>query len=78
MQRCDLPEDAKSHWCETKVGALLEIAPNPHVVEKSRDVVASLAHSAAFGKQFAAHAWFLGFAAALLKFFIADGSSTNW
>lgn len=142
MQRCDLPEDAKSHWCETKVGALLEIAPNPHDVDpcpqvptkfldvvrmeqvtreikravpkgqtfeslekspptpsadsretvattaaeifaeppvvESRDVVASLAHSAAFGKQLAAHAWSLGFAAALLKFFIADGSSTNW
>ncbi len=30
MQRSDLPEDAKSHWCETKVGALLEIAANPH------------------------------------------------
>jgi hypothetical protein len=147
MQRCDLPEDAKSHWCETKVGALLEIAPNPHDVDpcpqvptkfldvvrmeqvtreikravpkgqtfessekspptssadsssadsreavattaeeifaeppvvESRDVVASLADSAAFGKQLAAHAWSLGFAAALLKFFIADGSSTNW
>lgn len=30
MQCCDLPEDAKSHWCETKVCVLLEIAPNPH------------------------------------------------
>ena len=147
MQRCDLPEEAKSHWCETKVGALLEIAANPHGVDpcpqvptkfldvvrmeqvtreikravpkgqtfessekspltsnanspsadsceavvttaeeifaeppvvESRDVVASLADSAAFGKQLAAHAWSLGFAAALLKFFIADGSSTNW
>ncbi len=27
MQRCDLPEDAKSHWCETKVGILLELEP---------------------------------------------------
>ena len=142
MQRCDLPEDAKSHWCETKVGVLLEIAPSPHDADPcpqvptkfldvvrmeqvtreikravpkgqtfesaekspltsnanscaavvttaedifveppvvvSRDVVASLADSAAFGKQLAAHAWSLGFAAALLKFFIADGSSTNW
>jgi hypothetical protein len=147
MQRCDLPADAKSHWCETKVGVLLEIAANPHdadpcpqvptkfldvvrmeqvtreikrsvpkgqtfessekspltpnanspgtdsceavittaaevfaepPVVKSRDVVASLADSAEFGKQLAAHAWSLGFAAALLKFFIADGSSTNW
>ena len=33
MQRCDLPADAKSHWCETKVGVLLEIAPNPHDVD---------------------------------------------
>ena len=147
MQRCDLPEEAKSHWCETKVGVLLEIVANPHdadpcpqvptkfldvvrmeqvtreikravpkgqtfessekspptpsadsssadsceavatmteeifaepPVVESRDVVASLADSAAFGKQLAAHAWSLGFAAALLKFFIADGSSTNW
>ena len=147
MQRCDLPQEAKSHWCETKVGVLLEIAANPHdhdpcpqipdkfwdlvkmeqvtreikcavpkgqafasaeksppatnddsinsdshasvappraeivaepPVVESRDVVASLADSAAFGKQLAAHAWSLGFAAAVLKSFIADGSSTNW
>lgn len=25
LQRCDLPEDAKSHWCESKVGILLEL-----------------------------------------------------
>ena len=30
MQRCDLPEDAKSHWCETKVGILLELKPSVH------------------------------------------------
>jgi len=30
MQRCDLPDDAKTRWCETKVGALLELEPNPH------------------------------------------------
>ena len=28
MRRCDLPEDAKSHWCETKVGILLELEPS--------------------------------------------------
>lgn len=150
MQRCDLPASAKSHWCETKVGVLLEIAPNPHAsdpcpqipdtfvdlarmeqvtreikravpkgqtfasvepvaaaenrdstpddsdetvadsrakrdpivaeppVVESRDVIASLADSTLFGKQLAAHAWSLGFAAALLKAFLADGSSTNW
>lgn len=150
MQRCDLPADAKSHWCETKVGVLLEIAPNPQAsdpcpqipdkfvdlvrmeqvtrqikravpkgqtfasiesvsaasnrdstpeasrdgvaassaerdeivaeppVVESRDVIASLADSAAFGKHLGAHAWSLGFAAALLKAFVADGSSTNW
>lgn len=160
MQRCDLPADAKSHWCETKIGVLLEIEPNPHDVDPcpqvpdkfldlvcmeqmtreikgavpkgqtfessmksvpapiantphdgsresaassgekpaarapivaerepivteppvvvSRDVIASLADSTAFGKQLAAHAWSLGFAAAQLKSFIADGSSTNW
>ena len=152
MQRCDLPENAKSHWCETKVGVLLELQPNPQdadpcpqvpskfldvvrmeqvtreikravpkgqsfasleksgspsshttanadttngdspetltdsaeeifaepPVVESRDVIASLADSAVFGKHLAAHAWSLGFAAALLKVFIADGSSTNW
>jgi hypothetical protein len=31
MQRCDLPDDAKSHWCESKVGALMELEPNPHL-----------------------------------------------
>lgn len=30
IQRCDLGEEAKSHWCETKVGALMELEPNPH------------------------------------------------
>ncbi len=44
----------------------------------SRDVIASLADSTTFGKQLAARAWSLGFAAALLKAFIADGSATNW
>lgn len=171
MQRCDLPEDAKSRWCETKVGALLELEPNPHdqdpcpqvpdkfldlakleeltreikravpkgsVFQKAdaaakaaadtadgtssacvsdpssaicsaacgasgvsseprdvvaearekivakppvvlgRDVVSSQADSTTFGKQLAAAAWALGFVAALLKAFIADGSSTNW
>lgn len=179
MQRCDLPEDAKSHWCETKVGALLELEPNPHdkdpcpeVPDKfldlakmdelsreikrsvpkgrkfqkadgaavntaqdaessapaappgepadhgsgpsqpgttsasqlpaaatesrdlvaeargevvaeppvvlGRDVVASLADSERFGTLLAAAAWALGFAAALLKAFVADGQSANW
>lgn len=27
LQRCDLPADAKSHWCETKVGIALELQP---------------------------------------------------
>ncbi len=141
IQRCDLPEEAKSHWCESKVGALLELKPNPQdsdpcpqvpdkflelgrvdeltreikrsapkgtvfqrgadneteaetppavaaparetVVAKppvieSRDVVASLANSATFGKLLAAHAWSLGFAGALLKAFVADGQASNW
>jgi hypothetical protein len=30
IQRCDLPEEAKSRWCETKVGALMELKPNLH------------------------------------------------
>ena len=178
MQRCDLPEEAKSHWCETKVGALLELEPNPHdsdpcsevpdkflnlakmeelsreikrsvpkgskfqkadaavgaacdpessappspagepadhgsgssqpgttsasqlpvaaaeshdVVAEARgevvaeppvvlgrDVVASLADSERFGTLLAAAAWGLGFAAALLKAFVADGQAANW
>lgn len=141
MQRCDLPDDAKSHWCETKVGALMELEPNPHIsdpcpqvptkflelgrvdemareikraapkgsafqradadkspaepsgacpaeppavviaeapVIESRDVVASLEGSAAFGKVLAMRAWALGFVGAWLKAFVADGSSSNW
>jgi hypothetical protein len=145
MQRCDLPETAKSHWCETKVGALLELKPSPHAedpcpelpdtfrdlaqMEKlareihltaaeraappgqvfckadpaagdaepadlvvraregvvldapevvARDVLASQAKSGDFGKQLAARAWSLGFPAATLKAFVADGQAANW
>jgi hypothetical protein len=141
FQRCDLPDGAKSHWCEDKIGALMELEPNPrdsdpcpevpdkflelgrvdeltreikrtapkasvfqrddeqksameppaeHAVPSreaiiaespvivSRDVVASLVDSAAFGKLLAAHAWMLGFAGALLKAFVADGQASNW
>jgi len=147
MQRCDLPEDAKTHWCETKVGALLELksskhkadpcpelpdtfrdlakmdkltreihlaatekaAPKGEVFQKAdaepvenehappdpiaeareavvfeppevegRDVTASLANSTHFGKQLAARAWALGFAAAPVKAFVADGLAGNW
>ena len=141
VQRCDLPEDAKSHWCETKVGALMQLEPNPHLsdpcpqvptkflqlgrvdelardikraapkgtvfqrtdadkspaepagadpveppaavvaeapVIESRDVMASLEDSTTFGKALAMRAWALGFAAAWLKAFVADGSTTNW
>jgi hypothetical protein len=53
------------------------IVMEPPVID-SRDVIASLVDSTQFGKQLAARAWSLGFAAALLKAFIADGSSTNW
>lgn len=140
MQRCDLPETAKTHWCETKVGALLEFQPDPkdsdpcpEVPDKfldlaqmdklareikrvaakgsvfqradavetaspppeavaearetvvaeppevlSRDVVATLEDNTAFGKHLAARAWALGFAAASLKAFVADGLPANW
>ncbi len=147
MQRCDLPEDAKSHWCETKVGILLELEPSepegdpcpelpdtfrnlakmdkltreihlsaaetlapkgqvfgPTAAESTRnehpppepiaeareavvfkpagiagrDVAASLSDSRCFGKQLAARAWSLGFAAALVKAFVADGQGANW
>jgi len=150
MQRCDLPETAKTHWCETKVAVLLELKPAPHAddpcpelpdtfrdlaeMEKltreihlaaaekaapqgevfrkadaaadeasedaapssdfiaearaavvheppeviARDVLASQAKSDEFGRQMAARAWSLGFAAALLKAFVGDGSSTVW
>lgn len=30
MQRCDLPEDAASHWCETKAGIVLTLKPEFH------------------------------------------------
>ena len=53
------------------------IVMEPPVIE-SREVVASLADSTTFGKQLAARAWSLGFAGALVKVFIGDGSSTNW
>lgn len=147
MQRCDLPKDAKTHWCETKVGALLEFKPSVHEADpcpelpdtfrdlakmdkltreihlaaaekaapqgqvfqkfdeepaetetappdliaeackavvfeppevEGRDVMASLAGSTHFGKQLAARAWALGFAAAPAKAFVADGLSGNW
>lgn len=143
MQRCDLPEDAKTHWCEMKVGVLEELKvethtedPFPQIPDKfldlvkmdevtreikrgvpkgtpferaaqeptaasgnvvddvitvarepvvakppvvlARDVVASLAASHTFGEQLAARAWSLGFASALNKAFVGDGSSTNW
>lgn len=147
MQRCDLPPDAKSHWCETKVGALLELKSSPHEEDpcpelpdtfgdlarmetltreihriageravpqdevfrragadpapneipppdalaevrdatafdppevESREVMASLTSSPHFGRQLAARAWSLGFAAAPVKAFVADGGSANW
>ncbi|MGK2884566.1 MAG: hypothetical protein ACSLE8_07290 [Rhodococcus sp. (in: high G+C Gram-positive bacteria)] len=152
MQRCDLPDEAKSHWCETKVGILLEWDAPEHegdpcpelpdtfanlakmdqltreihrvAAEKAapqgavfhsdergadgaetvenatgppdpiaqareaivfdppeltaRDVAASLSPSRDFGRQLAARAWSLGFAAAAGKAFVADGGSANW
>lgn len=147
MQRCDLPADAKSRWCETKVGILQELKPSSHegdpcpelpetfrnltkmdkltreihlaAAEKAappsevfqsaetklaesknsppdpiaeareavvfeppevvgRDVVASLVNSTHFGRQLEARAWSLGFAAAPVKAFIADGGTANW
>lgn len=143
MQRCDLPEDAKTNWCEMKVGVLEELKvehhredPFPQIPDKfldlakmdevtreiksgvpkgtpfervaqpptatsgnvvddvvsaarepvvakppvvlARDVAASLAQSHLFGEQLAARAWSLGFAGALKKAFVGDGSSTNW
>ncbi len=52
--------------------------PSTAVSHWCEDKIASLANRTTFGKQLAARAWSLGFAAALLKAFIADGSSTNW
>lgn len=37
MQRRDLPKDAKTHWCETKVGALLEFKPTMHEADPVRN-----------------------------------------
>jgi hypothetical protein len=45
---------------------------------ESREVLASRASSPRFGKQLAARAWSLGFAAAPVKAFVADGGSANW
>lgn len=145
MQRRDSPAEAKSHWCETKVGILLELERSSHqgdpcpelpetfrnlakmdkltreihlaAAEKpappgavfrrteagpnapssadaiaeareavvyeppelnAREVAASLADSRHFGKQLAAQAWSLGFAAAPAKAFVADGQAANW
>lgn len=44
----------------------------------SRDVCATLSNSETFGRQLAAMAWQLGFAAARLKAFVADGLAWNW
>ena len=65
------------------VGAIgLTLRVNVAVVEPpellARDVAASLSGSRDFGKQLAARAWSLGFAAALHKAFVADGGSANW
>lgn len=142
LQRCDLPATAKSRWCETKVGALLEYQPQEHATDPCpevpdkfldlvqmetlareikrvapkgsvfqaadaapqeasapppdmvaqareevvadppellcRDVVATLAENAIFGRHLAARAWGLGFAAAKRKAFVADGLPANW
>jgi len=45
---------------------------------RHREVCATLANSAAFGHELAALAWLLGFAAARLKAFVADGLPWNW
>jgi hypothetical protein len=46
IQRCDLPDSAQSHWCEVKVGALMELEaashtedPCPEVPDKFLDLV---------------------------------------
>lgn len=45
---------------------------------RHREVCATLGNSAAFGHELAALAWMLGFAAARLKAFVADGLPWNW
>lgn len=72
-------------------GPLVGEVPPPDVIAEAReavvleppqvlgrDVVASLADSTDFGKQLAARAWALGFAAASVKAFVADGQAANW
>ncbi len=61
---------------EDPVAAARVVAVPPKVL--SRDLVASLADSHAFGKHLAARAWELGFSAAPVKAFVADGGSANW
>lgn len=48
----------------------------PEIID--RDVAASLANSTEFGRQLAARAWSLGFSAATVKAFVADGQASNW
>ena len=38
MQRSDLPDDAKTNWCETKVGALMELEATSHTADPCPEV----------------------------------------
>jgi hypothetical protein len=63
------------------VAASNDATPGPRYeppVVRQRDVCATLGNSDAFGPQLAALAWMLGFAAARLKAFVADGLAWNW
>jgi len=65
--------EPKAYLPKSRKAVVFEAA---HV--ESRDVMASLTGSVHFGKQLAARAWALGFAAAPVKAFIADGQAANW
>jgi len=69
--------DETSRKKQTAAAVVVRVVAIPPKV-LSRDVVASLAGSHAFGKHLAARAWELGFPAASAKAFVADGGSANW
>jgi hypothetical protein len=50
MQRCDLPVDAKTHWCETKVGALLELKAEKHTQDPCPELPDTFRDLAKMGK----------------------------
>ncbi len=70
--KLDFPEDDEE--TETLLSTASDGLVGPTLL--SRHVVASRQNWAAFGPHLASEAWYLGFAAALHKVFVSDGSAT--